>query len=71
MPSNVRSVVPTPAQLEILELVAEGLTDEAIGKRLGKSRETIRTHMNHMMARMHVHTRAAAVAVALRQGWFE
>jgi two-component system nitrate/nitrite response regulator NarL len=57
----------TRQELELLRLLAEGCTNEAIGKRLYLSPETVRTHVRRLMAKLDVHTRTAAVATALRE----
>jgi DNA-binding NarL/FixJ family response regulator len=57
----------TRQELELLRLLAEGCTNEAIGKRLYLSAETVRAHVRRLMAKLDVHTRTAAVATALRE----
>ncbi len=56
----------TPRQLEVLRLLAEGLTDRQIGERLGISPATARTHVERIRALLGVRTRREAVTVALR-----
>lgn len=53
---------------EVLGLLAEGLTGEAIAGRLHIAPETVRTHIRNVMRKLGAHTRAQAVAVALGQG---
>jgi DNA-binding NarL/FixJ family response regulator len=55
------SVHLTPRELEVLRLVARGLTDREIGVVLGISTRTVETHVAHAMQRLGVHDRAAAV----------
>jgi DNA-binding NarL/FixJ family response regulator len=57
----------TRQELELLRLLAEGCTNEAIGKRLYLSAETVRAHVRRLMTKLDVHTRTAAVATALRE----
>src|ERR1041384_5064770 len=57
----------TRQELELLRLLAEGCTNEAIGKRLFLSPETVRAHVRRLMTKLDVHTRTAAVATALRE----
>jgi DNA-binding NarL/FixJ family response regulator len=57
----------TRQELELLRLLAEGYTNEAIGKRLYLSPETVRAHVRKLMTKLDVHTRTAAVATALRE----
>jgi DNA-binding CsgD family transcriptional regulator len=56
----------TPRQREVLLLVAEGLTNADIARRLWISPGTVRRHLENVFARLDVHTRAAAVAHLLR-----
>jgi DNA-binding NarL/FixJ family response regulator len=57
----------TGRQLEVLSLVAAGLTDTAIGRRLGCSPRTVDKHLEHAYRRLGVSCRTAAVA-ACRAG---
>jgi DNA-binding CsgD family transcriptional regulator len=57
----------TDREIEVLELVAEGLTNREIAGRLVVSPTTIRTHLEHIFEKLGVHTRTAAVA-AVRNG---
>lgn len=57
----------TPREQETLELVVDGLPTKAIASRLGCSYGTIDTHIRHIYEKLHVHSRAAAVAKALRE----
>lgn len=54
-------------ELEIAELVAEGLTNVEIGRRLGISRRTVATHLERAYERLGIHSRAA-LASRLRSG---
>jgi DNA-binding CsgD family transcriptional regulator len=56
----------TPRELEVLELAAEGNTRVMIAGRLRVSPATVRTHFEHIFAKLGVHDRAAAVAQAMR-----
>lgn len=60
---------PTPAQMDVLELIAQGYTDDEISEKLGISPLTARTHSARLLRRMDVRTRAAAVYVACQEGW--
>lgn len=60
---------PTARELEILSLVAQGLTDPQIGARLYLSAETVRTHVGHVRLKLEARTRAHAVAEAIRNGY--
>jgi DNA-binding NarL/FixJ family response regulator len=57
----------TQREREVLRLLAEGLSNEEIGKRLFISPETVRTHIRKAMGKLDADTRTEAVATALRQ----
>jgi DNA-binding NarL/FixJ family response regulator len=57
----------TQREREILRLLADGLSNEDIGKQLFISPETVRTHVRKAMAKLDADTRTHAVATALRQ----
>ena len=59
----------TEREREILELVAEGLTNRAIAQRLGLSPRTVEYHLGQIFQRLGVSSRAAAVKEAMRRGW--
>jgi DNA-binding CsgD family transcriptional regulator len=59
----------TPAQHTVLELMAEGLHDDAIARRAGVSTTTVRRHITAIMDRLNVTSRFAAGAAAQRRGW--
>lgn len=53
-------------ELEILALLAEGLSNKEIGSRLNISFSTVRTHLMHIYEKLHVHCRTEAAAKYLR-----
>ena len=57
-----RPSVLTKREAEVLELVAEGLTNVEIAERLVVSTGTVRTHLENIFDKLGVHTRTAAVA---------
>ena len=58
----------TPRQLQVLGLLAEGASTEAIATELQLSRETVRNHVRNILSALGVHSRLEAVAVAHREG---
>jgi DNA-binding NarL/FixJ family response regulator len=54
---------------EIMDLLAQGLTGEAVAERLVLSSETVKTHIRNAMAKLEAHTRVHAIAIALREGF--
>jgi DNA-binding NarL/FixJ family response regulator len=59
---------PTERELEVLKLVARGLTNRAIGRQLALSEATVKTHLVHVFAKLGVADRTAAVTAALDRG---
>lgn len=63
-----RGEVLTEREAEVLELVAQGLTNRQIGERLFISGKTVSVHVSNVLAKLGVTGRAEAVAVAHRRG---
>lgn len=59
---------PTPRELEVLQLISEGLVNREIGKALFLSEETVKSHVRHLLAKLQARSRAHAVAVGFRRG---
>ena len=59
---------PTPRELEVLSLLAEGLTNRAVGVRLGISENTAKFHVQAVLAKLGVSSRTEAVVHATRLG---
>ena len=57
----------TQRERDVLRLLADGMSNEEIGKNLFISPETVRTHVRKAMAKLDADTRTQAVATALRQ----
>jgi two-component system nitrate/nitrite response regulator NarL len=58
----------TRRELEMLELLAEGLSNADIAAQLFVSPETVKAHLRNMFGKLGVSDRTAAVAAALRKG---
>ena len=56
----------TARELDVLALVAQGLTNREISRRLFISPATVRTHLEHVYAKLGVRSRAGAVTAAFR-----
>jgi DNA-binding NarL/FixJ family response regulator len=54
---------------EVLELVATGLSNKEIAKRLTVSEGTIKSHVSHIMAKLRLGNRSQAVAYAIAVGF--
>ena len=59
---------PTPREIEVLQLISDGLVNREIGKRLFLSEETVKSHVRHLLAKLQARSRAHAVAVGFRRG---
>lgn len=58
----------TPRQQEVLTLIAEGLSNQEIGDRLGISVRTVERHRENIMGRLNLHSRTELVKYAIRKG---
>jgi len=59
--------VLTPRERDVLRLLTEGLDGAAIADQLFLSPATVRNHIQHILAKLGVHSRVEAVALALRR----
>jgi two-component system nitrate/nitrite response regulator NarL len=60
--------VLTPREMEILALIADGLTSREIGARLGISARTVEAHRNSLMRKVGIRTIAGLTRLAIEQG---
>ena len=67
--SNNKLKALTPRQTEVLELLNTGMTIEEIAGELGVSVSTVRNHTQHILLKLHVHSRFEAVALGRRLGF--
>lgn len=66
--SSAKELGVTPRQLEILDLLAEGLPNKVICQRLSLSEDTVKTHLKALFAAMNSHNRTECVSNARRLG---
>jgi len=59
---------PTMREIEVLQLISDGLVNREIGVRLFLSEETVKSHVRHLLAKLQARSRAHAVAVGFRRG---
>ncbi len=58
----------TEREVEVLKLVARGLTNQEIADQLVVSERTVRTHLSNILGKLHLANRTQAALYALRQG---
>jgi len=58
----------TRRELEILQLVAEGLSNKEIGKKLSITEGTVKNHVHNALEKLHMENRIQAAAYIVRQG---
>jgi DNA-binding NarL/FixJ family response regulator len=58
----------TRREVDVVRLVAEGLTNRQIARRLVVSEATVKTHLNHVLSKLDVDGRPGLVAWAWRRG---
>jgi DNA-binding NarL/FixJ family response regulator len=66
--SSERKPKVTRRELEVLQLISEGLNTRDISRRLWVSDETVKTHVRRLLNKLEARTRAHAVANAFRRG---
>jgi DNA-binding NarL/FixJ family response regulator len=59
---------PTMREIEVLQLISDGLVNHEIGDRLFLSEETVKSHVRHLLAKLQARSRAHAVAIGFRRG---
>jgi len=61
------SVVLTAREREILQLLADGMSNADVAQQLFISQETVKSHVRHILTKLEADTRTQAVAIALRE----
>ena len=57
----------TAREREILQLLADGMSNADVATKLFISQETVKSHVRHILAKLEADTRTQAVAIALRE----
>jgi DNA-binding CsgD family transcriptional regulator len=57
----------TPTEQQVVELVAQGLTNPQVAERMFISRGTVKTHLEHIFRKLDVRSRTELAAIALRR----
>ncbi|NOZ05779.1 MAG: response regulator transcription factor [Chloroflexi bacterium] len=58
----------TPRQVEVLTLVAQGMTYKEVGEALCLSKRTVKYHIGQILQQLHLRNRAEVIAWAARSG---
>ena len=58
----------TPREVEVLHMLAEGLGNKTIARRLGISEHTVKFHVGSIFSKLNASSRTEAVTVGVRQG---
>jgi len=58
----------TPREVEVLHMLAEGLGNKTVARRLGISEHTVKFHVGSIFSKLGVSSRTEAVTVGVRQG---
>lgn len=58
----------TPREREVLQLIAEGVSNKEIAQKLGVSLKTILVHRNNIMQKLDIHNQAQLIRFALKEG---
>jgi DNA-binding NarL/FixJ family response regulator len=61
----------TPREREILQLLADGMSNADVAQQLFISQETVKSHVRHILAKLEAETRTQAVAIALREAMID
>ena len=67
--AGVMSEGLTERELDVLRLVARGMSNKEIGEVLGIATNTVQVHLRNIFGKLAVGDRTEAVAYAIRQGW--
>ncbi|GAA1381284.1 MULTISPECIES: response regulator transcription factor [Peribacillus] len=61
----------TRRECEVLQLLADGKSNRAIGETLYISEKTVKNHVSNILQKMNVNDRTQAVVLAIKNGWVE
>jgi DNA-binding NarL/FixJ family response regulator len=67
LPGRDRDEMLTAREREILQLLADGMSNADVAAKLFISQETVKSHVRHILTKLEADTRTQAVAIALRE----
>jgi len=68
---RVEALELTPREMEILQLIAEGMSNRRIAEQLSLSVYTVKNHVHHILEKLHVQDRREAVEHAYARHWLQ
>ncbi len=70
LPSRVPELEQEPSarEVQVLQLISDGLSNKEVGARLFVSEETVKSHVRHLLAKLQARSRAHAVTIGFRRG---
>jgi two-component system nitrate/nitrite response regulator NarL len=68
---RVKAIELTPRELQVVSLVADGLSNKQIARRLSLSLYTVKNHIHNVVEKLQVESRFKAVEYARQRGWLE
>lgn len=70
-PKNCQLDLLTEREMEVMQLLAQGLTNREVAEKLVISPSTVQTHRSHIMEKLHLNNRAELVRYALQNNLLE
>jgi DNA-binding NarL/FixJ family response regulator len=61
----------SPREVQILDNIAQGMTNKEVAYALAISEQTVKNHMSSILRKLSVNDRTQAVVYAIRQGWIK
>ena len=61
----------SPREVQILDNIAQGMTNKQVAYTLSISEQTVKNHMSSILRKLSVNDRTQAVVYAMRQGWIK
>jgi DNA-binding NarL/FixJ family response regulator len=71
LPGRDKDDMLTQREREILQLLADGMSNADVAERLFISQETVKSHVRHILTKLEADTRTHAVAIALREAMID
>jgi DNA-binding NarL/FixJ family response regulator len=71
-PSSAHVFAPlSPREVQILDNIAQGMTNKEVAYALAISEQTVKNHMSSILRKLSVNDRTQAVVYAIKQGWIK